>query len=193
MPGFGPAAEALLFRQKDPKPLLPGRGPVRVPSSQAKVKWRTTRLAQTGSPQSWVWPGTQPRPRQGSHGSLVISNVLNRESLFPMVSCLQLLAGIFPGKFQTGFRPRTTTHFGFGQSGQTHVGRSVSPCLRRGKLFGFLARFASSFGLAQDRPGSAQTRMAQTMRVFFPVSAAPLGHTTRPGEPEGSDSLITEN
>ena len=36
-----------------------------VPSSQAKVKWRATRLVQTGSPQSWVWPGTLLRPRQG--------------------------------------------------------------------------------------------------------------------------------
>ena len=81
MPGFGPAAEVpstrlrtgLLFRQKDPKPLLPGRDPVGVPSSQAKSKWRTTRgacpeasrRAQTGLPKSRFWPKTQPRPRQG--------------------------------------------------------------------------------------------------------------------------------
>jgi len=76
MPGFGPAAEALLFRQKDPKPLLPGRGPVRVPSSQAKVKWRTTRLAQTGSPQSGVWPGTQPHPRQGVSPAILVPQLL---------------------------------------------------------------------------------------------------------------------
>ena len=30
--------------------------------------------------------------------------------------------------------------------------------------------------------GVAQTRYAQTMRDFYPVSAALLGHTTRPGE-----------
>ena len=29
--GFGPAAEVLLFRQKDPKPFLPQRGPKGVP------------------------------------------------------------------------------------------------------------------------------------------------------------------
>ena len=40
--------------------------------------------------------------------------------------------------------------------------------------FGFPARFADS--------GVAQTRYAQTMRDFSPVSAALLGHTTRPGE-----------
>jgi len=27
LPGFGPAAEALLFRQKDPKPLMPRLSP----------------------------------------------------------------------------------------------------------------------------------------------------------------------
>jgi len=40
--------------------------------------------------------------------------------------------------------------------------------------FGFPARFADS--------GGAQTRYAQTVRTFSPVSAALLGHTTRPGE-----------
>ena len=40
--------------------------------------------------------------------------------------------------------------------------------------FGFPARFADS--------GGAQTRYAQTLRAFSPVSAALLGHTTRPGE-----------
>jgi len=40
--------------------------------------------------------------------------------------------------------------------------------------FGFPARF--------DDSGGAQTRYAQTLHAFFPVSAALLGHTTRPGE-----------
>ena len=40
--------------------------------------------------------------------------------------------------------------------------------------FGSLARFADS--------GGAQTRYTQTMRAFSPVSAARLGHTTRPGK-----------
>ena len=46
--------------------------------------------------------------------------------------------------------------------------------------FGSPARFADSFGLAQDRSGGAQTRCAQTMRALSPVPAALLGHTTRP-------------
>ena len=40
--------------------------------------------------------------------------------------------------------------------------------------FGFPSRFADS--------GGAQTRCAQTVRAFFPVSATLLGHTTRPGK-----------
>jgi hypothetical protein len=40
--------------------------------------------------------------------------------------------------------------------------------------FGSPARFADT--------GGAQTRYAQTMRAFLPVSVALLGHTTRPGE-----------
>jgi hypothetical protein len=40
--------------------------------------------------------------------------------------------------------------------------------------FGSPARFAD--------PGGAQTRFPQTMRAYSPVSAALLGHTTRPGE-----------
>ena len=40
--------------------------------------------------------------------------------------------------------------------------------------FGPPARFADS--------GGAQTRFAQTMRAFYPVSAALLGHTTGPGK-----------
>ena len=40
--------------------------------------------------------------------------------------------------------------------------------------FGSPARFANS--------GDTQTRCAQTLRAFSPVSAALLGHTTRPGK-----------
>jgi len=47
--------------------------------------------------------------------------------------------------------------------------------------FGSLARFADS--------GGAQTRYTQTMRAFSPVSAARLGHTTRPGETAEKVSL----
>ena len=51
--------------------------------------------------------------------------------------------------------------------------------------FGFPARFADS--------GGAQTRYAQTMRAFSPVSTALLGHPTRPEElAEAEHSLIKE-
>ncbi|TFG63495.1 MAG: hypothetical protein E4H32_04330 [Nitrospirales bacterium] len=42
------------------------------------------------------------------------------------------------------------------------------------RSFGFPAWFADT--------GGAQNRCAQTLRAFFPVLAALLGHTTRPGE-----------
>jgi hypothetical protein len=41
--------------------------------------------------------------------------------------------------------------------------------------FGCPARFTNT--------GGAQTRSAQTVLAFFPVSVALLGHATRPGEP----------
>ena len=48
--------------------------------------------------------------------------------------------------------------------------------------FGFPARFANTGG-AQTRGACPESsRRAQTMRAFFPVSAALLGHITRPGE-----------
>jgi len=64
--------------------------------------------------------------------------------------------------------------------------------------FGFPARFADSFGLAQDRSGGAQTRgtwpessrRAQTMCALSPVLAALLGHTTRPEETTKTMSLF---
>jgi len=60
--------------------------------------------------------------------------------------------------------------------------------------FGFPARFADSGG-AQTRGACPEvSRRAQTVRAFFPVSAALLGHTTRPGEiAEISNSLIRVN
>ena len=47
---------------------------------------------------------------------------------------------------------------------------------------GFPVRFADS--------GVAQTRYAQTMRALFSVSAALLGHTTRPGKSAETLTLI---
>ena len=89
---------------------------------------------------------------------------------------------------------RQPTLFCFGKSGQNHVGCALAPRLRGGKLFGFPARFAGSFGLAQDRSGGAQTRCAQTMCALFPVSAALLGHTTRPVEtPETVQPFFMED
>ena len=46
--------------------------------------------------------------------------------------------------------------------------------------FGSPARFAAA----------AQTRCAQTLRAFSPVSAALLGHTTRPGKTVETMSLV---
>ena len=48
--------------------------------------------------------------------------------------------------------------------------------------FGSPARFADT--------GGAQTRYAQTLRAFPPVSAALLGHTTRPGKTVETMSLL---
>ena len=59
--------------------------------------------------------------------------------------------------------------------------------------FGYPARFADSFGLAQDRSGGAQTRYAQTVRALSPESAALLGQATRPGSSrEAKSPLIIE-
>ncbi len=65
-----------------------------------------------------------------------------------------------------GFRPGRRTTFVSAKVAKTRLA-VVWP-------FGFPARFADS--------GVAQTRSAQTMRDFSPVSAALLSHTTRPGE-----------
>ncbi|HBP90870.1 MAG TPA: hypothetical protein DD706_24655 [Nitrospiraceae bacterium] len=51
--------------------------------------------------------------------------------------------------------------------------------------FGFPARFADT--------GVAQTRCAQTMRDFFPVSTALLGHIIRPGEPAETMSPLANS
>ena len=45
--------------------------------------------------------------------------------------------------------------------------------------FGFPVRFADS--------GVGQTRFAQTLPAFSPVSVALLGHATRPGEPSAGE------
>jgi len=45
--------------------------------------------------------------------------------------------------------------------------------------FGYPARFTDT--------GGGQTRFAQTLPAFSPVSVALLGHVTRPGEPRGGE------
>jgi len=69
-----------------------------------------------------------------------------------------------------GFRPGSRSTFLSGKVDKTMLAEAWP--------FGFPARFADS--------GGAQTRCAKTVRAFFPVLAALLGHTTRPGR-------ITEN
>ncbi len=48
--------------------------------------------------------------------------------------------------------------------------------------FGFPARFANPGGAQTRGAWPESSRRAQTVRAFSPVSAALLGHTTRPGE-----------
>jgi len=78
---------------------------------------------------------------------------------------------------------RRTRFFCFGKRTQNHVGHGMAPRLLGGKLFGFPARFADS--------GGAQTRYAQTMCAFSPVSAARLGHATMPGSVREARSLLS--
>ena len=55
--------------------------------------------------------------------------------------------------------------------------------------FGFPPRFADSGGAQTRGAWPESSRRAQTMRAFSPVSAALLGHTTRPGETAEKVSL----
>jgi hypothetical protein len=48
--------------------------------------------------------------------------------------------------------------------------------------FGSPARFADTGGAQTRGAWPESSRRARTMRAFSPVSAALLGHTTRPGE-----------
>jgi len=65
MPGFGPAAEVLLFRQKDPKPCSPGCGPFGIPSPRHRITWLRNSL-RSNSVHQIVEFGTvaQLRPRR---------------------------------------------------------------------------------------------------------------------------------
>jgi hypothetical protein len=56
MRGFVPAAEVLLFRQKDPKPFLPGRGPFGETLPQNQITWlRNSLRSNRRSRRSRIW------------------------------------------------------------------------------------------------------------------------------------------
>jgi hypothetical protein len=60
--------------------------------------------------------------------------------------------------------------------------------------FGFPVRFANTGGAQTRGAWPESSRRAQTMRAYSPMSAALLGHTTKPGEiTETMSSLIMEN
>ncbi len=73
-----------------------------------------------------------------------------------------------------GFGPAAEVSFGRAQDRLFVSAKGPKTMLAVLWPFGFPARFADS--------GVAQTRKAQTMRAFSPVSAVLLGHTTGPGE-----------
>ncbi len=86
---------------------------------------------------------------------------------------MRFIAGFRPGR-RGLLRQGSGQAFCFGKRTQNHIDRDGP--------FGSPARFADS-GVAETcgvYPESC--RSAQTMRAFLPVSAALLGHTTRPGE-----------
>ncbi len=68
----------------------------------------------------------------------------------------------------------------FGQSAQTHVGRTVP--------FGFAVRFANTGGAQARGACPESSRRAQTMPVFSPVLAIRLSHTTWPETATQTDS-----
>ena len=78
MPGFGPAAEALLFRQKDPKPLTPR--PVSLNGTDANFRRAGQLGALTQGPpihesvHPWVWTAgvSQQRKRRADNKVLAI-------------------------------------------------------------------------------------------------------------------------
>ena len=66
-----PRAEVLLFRQKDPKPLAPGRGPSGAFAPVPKGLGCGTRFAQTVlAPQLDFGTAAQPRPQAPGNGAM---------------------------------------------------------------------------------------------------------------------------
>ena len=63
MPGFGPAAEVLLFQQKDPKPFFPVRGPTGPWSTAPNNMARELASLKQPSPKSRFGAAAQPRPQ----------------------------------------------------------------------------------------------------------------------------------
>jgi len=121
VPGFVPAAEPLLFRQKWPKPVTPrlascrGRTPV--------LGGRTNSLRSNKVRQKMRASSRGPAGRRRACGATSYLNT----SLYP------LSWGRRDVLWCRG-SSRQPSHFGFGQSGQTHVGPGVAlrvPCAVR--------------------------------------------------------------
>ncbi len=122
MRGFGPARrgeedcgvspphdEVLLFRQKNPKPVAPGRGPKGVPVPRSLLLGLRNSL-RSDSPRrhmAWTGPGRSPARRRQDNGICLFCHArLDRASR---------VLGL-----HAGFRPRTTRSFCFGKRTQNH-------------------------------------------------------------------------
>ncbi len=68
MQGFAPADEALLFRQKCPKPFSPVRGPKAVPPPPSRIKMaRELAALKQPSPRGRFGAAAPPRTKAGKH------------------------------------------------------------------------------------------------------------------------------
>ena len=84
MPGFGPAAEVLLFRQKDPKQFPPGRGPVGGTFVPGQIMVANNSLRSNRFARESYLARDSAAPKAGILSSDVIPDIINRESIFPL-------------------------------------------------------------------------------------------------------------
>jgi len=145
-----PRDESLLFRQKEPKPCLPVRGPpgpsASAPNKMARElapRCKATFPLKQPSPRSRFGAPAPPHPTQGTKGGKKISNLSNDRGAFVLersvnfqcrhprhplsgiqVFCLcsrwLISCQIACKNYYAGFRARATRHFCFGKSAQNH-------------------------------------------------------------------------
>ena len=121
------SGQALLFRQKDPKPLAPGRGPKGVPLPQSRLLGlRNSLRSDSPRPQlEFAGPGRSHARRRGDVACaiLVIPDLIGDPASLP---------------FYAGFRPRTTSSFCFGKRSQNHSrpGAALRVPLPQSRVFG---------------------------------------------------------